>query len=81
MLLKNAAKKWQSFFKRKIIWQKKQTRLKFNWLNPTMAVLKIQIGTVKALGLRRINQVREHKDTPVIRGMIFKVSHLIKILK
>ena len=42
--------------------------------------LKDQIGTVRALGLRRVNQVREHKDSPVIRGMIFKVSHLVKII-
>ncbi len=41
---------------------------------------KEQIGTVKALGLKRVNDIREHKDTPVIRGMIFKVKHLVKVL-
>jgi len=40
-----------------------------------------QIGTVRALGLKRINDVREHKDTPVIRGMIFKVKHLVEVLE
>lgn len=40
-----------------------------------------QIGTVRALGLKRINDIREHKDTPVIRGMIFKVKHLVKVLE
>lgn len=40
-----------------------------------------QIGTVKALGLKRINDIKEHKDTPIIRGMIFKVKHLVKILE
>ena len=39
-----------------------------------------QIGTVRALGLKRINDVREHEDTPVIRGMIFKVKHLVRVL-
>lgn len=39
-----------------------------------------QIGTVRALGLKRINDIREHKDNDVIRGMIFKVKHLVKIL-
>ncbi|MCH7479809.1 MAG: 50S ribosomal protein L30 [Chloroflexi bacterium] len=38
-----------------------------------------QKGTVRALGLRRMNQTRTHEDTPVIRGMIAKVSHLLKV--
>lgn len=41
---------------------------------------KDQIGTVRALGLRKLNQVREVKDDPVIRGMLFKVKHLVDIL-
>ena len=38
-----------------------------------------QKGTVRALGLRRINQTRTHEDTAVIRGMIAKVSHLVTV--
>jgi large subunit ribosomal protein L30 len=38
-----------------------------------------QKRTLKALGLRRINQSVEHVDGPVVRGMINKVSHLIKV--
>lgn len=38
-----------------------------------------QKGTVRALGLRRMNQTKTHEDTPVIRGMIAKVSHLLKV--
>jgi large subunit ribosomal protein L30 len=38
-----------------------------------------QKRTVRALGLRRINQTIEHADTPVIRGMINKVSHLVLV--
>lgn len=38
-----------------------------------------QKATVRALGLRRINQTVEHEDTPVIRGMIAKVSHLVRV--
>ncbi|MBN1970287.1 MAG: 50S ribosomal protein L30 [Candidatus Delongbacteria bacterium] len=30
-----------------------------------------------ALGLRKMQQVKEHKDCPQIRGMIFKVKHLV----
>ncbi|MGD9093890.1 MAG: 50S ribosomal protein L30 [Anaerolineales bacterium] len=38
-----------------------------------------QKGTVQALGLRHLNQTVEHVDTPVIRGMIAKVSHLVEV--
>ena len=38
-----------------------------------------QHGTIRALGFRRLNQVVEHTDTPQIRGMIFKVRHLLKV--
>ncbi|MFP4322500.1 MAG: 50S ribosomal protein L30, partial [Anaerolineales bacterium] len=31
------------------------------------------------LGLKRMNDVVEHKDSPVIRGMIDKVSHLVTV--
>jgi large subunit ribosomal protein L30 len=31
------------------------------------------------LGLRRIRQTVSHPDNPSVRGMIFKISHLIKV--
>jgi len=40
---------------------------------------KDQKQTVLALGLRRIHQTIEHKDTPALRGMIRKVIHLLQI--
>lgn len=38
-----------------------------------------QIATVKALGLKKIRDTKEHADNPQIRGMINKVKHLVKI--
>lgn len=38
-----------------------------------------QVATVQALGLKRLQQVVEHNDTPQIRGMIFKVRHLVEV--
>jgi large subunit ribosomal protein L30 len=35
--------------------------------------------TVRALGLHRISQTVEQLDTPVLRGMLRKVNHLVKI--
>ncbi len=38
-----------------------------------------QKRTIKALGLSRPNYFKIHNDTPQIRGMIRKVSHLVKV--
>ncbi|MGO1580359.1 MAG: 50S ribosomal protein L30 [Peptoniphilaceae bacterium] len=35
--------------------------------------------TIKALGLRKINQVVEHEDNPQIRGMIKQVSYMLEV--
>jgi large subunit ribosomal protein L30 len=35
---------------------------------------------VRGLGLRRLNSVSELQDTPAVRGMINKVSYLVKVL-
>ena len=40
-----------------------------------------QKKVVKALGLTKRTSVVEHYDTPVIRGMITKVSHLVKVVE
>ncbi len=40
---------------------------------------KPQKATVRALGLRRMNQIVEHVDSPALRGMLTKVIHLIRI--
>jgi len=37
-------------------------------------------ATVRGLGLRRLNSVRELEDTPAVRGMINKISYLVKVL-
>ena len=36
--------------------------------------------TVRGLGLRKINSTRVLEDTPSVRGMINKVSYLVKVL-
>jgi large subunit ribosomal protein L30 len=38
-----------------------------------------QRATVRALGIRRMQQTVVHADTPQIRGMVFKVRHLVKV--
>jgi large subunit ribosomal protein L30 len=36
-------------------------------------------GTVRALGFRRLHQTVEHVDSPTLRGMLYKVNHLVVI--
>jgi large subunit ribosomal protein L30 len=38
-----------------------------------------QKRTVRTLGLRRMHQSVEHVDSPSLRGMIAKVSHLVEV--
>jgi large subunit ribosomal protein L30 len=35
--------------------------------------------TLRGLGLGRIRSTREIEDTPSVRGMLFKVRHLVKV--
>ncbi len=39
-----------------------------------------QRATLIGLGLNKINRRRELEDTPAIRGMISKVSHLVRVV-
>ena len=40
-----------------------------------------QKKTLKALGLKKLNQIIEHDSTPQILGMIESINHLVKIEK
>jgi large subunit ribosomal protein L30 len=40
---------------------------------------KRQLDTLRSLGLRRIGQTVEHSDSPQLRGMIYKVQHLVEV--
>jgi large subunit ribosomal protein L30 len=36
-------------------------------------------GTLRALGLGRIGQARDHEDSPQLKGMLRKVRHLVQV--
>jgi len=38
-----------------------------------------QVNTVHSLGLKKVNNVVVHDDTPAIRGMINTISHLVAV--
>lgn len=53
--------------------------LRIKQVRSTVSCKYDQVRTVRALGLKRINDVVEQSDTPEIRGMIFKVKHLVEV--
>ena len=53
--------------------------LKVTLVKSVIGSKKDQIATVEALGLKKIRESKEHADNPQIRGMINKVSHLVKV--
>lgn len=54
-------------------------KIKITLVKSPIGYSKRQKGTVRALGLKKINQTVEQEDTPVIRGMIARISHLVKV--
>jgi large subunit ribosomal protein L30 len=53
--------------------------LKITQVRSTIGAKPKQRGTLRALGLRRINQTVEHPDRPEIRGMVDKVPHMVRV--
>jgi large subunit ribosomal protein L30 len=41
----------------------------------------IQTATLKGLGLNKIRRQRELEDTAAVRGMVNKISHLVRIVE
>ena len=54
-------------------------QLKITLIRSKIGILENQRATVDALGLRKIGSFKIHNDTPVTRGMLAKVAHLVKV--
>lgn len=57
-----------------------QGTVRIKWIRSGIAFNRNQEQVVRALGLRRLQQVVERPDTPVVRGLIAKVRHLIEVM-
>jgi large subunit ribosomal protein L30 len=53
--------------------------LKVTLVKSTIRQRKDIKATAYALGLRKMNFTKELNDTPQVRGMLFKVKHLIRV--
>ena len=57
----------------------KTTTLRITQVRSAIGSPKDQKATVRALGIHRMHETVEQKDTPQVRGMIFKVKHLLEV--
>ncbi len=53
--------------------------LRITQVRSVISRVQKQRKTMIALGIRRMHQTVEHQDTPQIRGMLHKVSHLVSV--
>jgi large subunit ribosomal protein L30 len=54
-------------------------KLRITWVRSGIGHPEPQKLTIRALGLRRLHHVVEHPDNPSVRGMIFRVKHLVHV--
>jgi large subunit ribosomal protein L30 len=54
-------------------------KLRITYKKSTIGYSQDQKDTVRSLGLRKLNSTAVHDDTPTVRGMIFKVRHLVSV--
>ena len=53
--------------------------LKITQIKSRIGATAQQCKNLDALGLRKINQTVEHSDSAIIKGMITRVKHLVKV--
>ena len=54
-------------------------KIKVTLLKSVAGIRRTHVATVRGLGLKRINHAVELADTPAVRGMVEKVSYLVRI--
>jgi large subunit ribosomal protein L30 len=52
--------------------------LKIKLVKSAAGASETQLRTLAGLGLKKFGQERILKDTPAVRGMVFKLQHLVK---
>lgn len=57
----------------------KEKILRVTLVRSSIGYSKEHKATVKALGFRHLHQTVEHVDSPTLRGMLYKVAHLVEV--
>ncbi len=60
---------------------KKPDTIRIRWIHSAIACPEKQKKVIAGLGFRRLQQEIVRPDTPSIRGMIAKVSHLVTVVE
>jgi len=55
------------------------SKLRITYVKSTIGYSRDQKDTIRTLGLRKLNHSVVKPDNQVVRGMIFKVQHLVKV--
>jgi len=58
-----------------------EKKLRITYVKSAIGYSIRQKATIQSLGLRKLNQTVVHEDTPVIRGMLAKVNHLVRVAR
>jgi large subunit ribosomal protein L30 len=61
--------------------KKASKTLRIQQIRSPIGYNKKQRDVLQSLGLRRIRHVVEREDTPAVRGMVTKISHLVQIVE
>lgn len=59
--------------------QETTKRLRITYVRSAIGYSLRQKGTIRALGLKRLGDVVEQQDSPVLRGMVHSVRHLVQV--
>ena len=54
-------------------------KLRVTYVKSAIGYSERHKATIRALGFRRLHQTISHDDTPVLRGMLAKVNHLVRV--
>lgn len=57
------------------------TTIRIELIHSGIGFDQTQKDTLRGLGLRKRHKIVELKDTPQIRGMVYKVRHLVRVLE
>ena len=61
--------------------KQKKGALKLKLVRSVIGTTRYQREVVRGLGLRRLHHTVEREDTPEVRGMLSKVSHLVQVVE
>ncbi|MFM8441195.1 MAG: 50S ribosomal protein L30 [Acidobacteriota bacterium] len=58
-----------------------QGSIKIQYYRSSIGYPKKQKDIVKSLGIKKLNQIVERKDSPAMRGVVAKIPHLLRIVE